>query len=112
MRKLSLIIVLIVQMYSPMVSAANMLPKKTYSRINSELATLLNPSSSDNELESATIVRVVFKINNDNEIIVLDTDSTDENLNEFIMNSLHLKKLSTDELSVDSEYIFKINFRS
>ncbi|AWG22131.1 hypothetical protein FFWV33_11725 [Flavobacterium faecale] len=89
-----------------------MKPKKTYSKIYSELATLLQPKSYYNQLDEATVVKVRFRINASNEIVVLETNTDNDELNAFIMESLNYKRLSTNELSNDTDYIFDISFQS
>ncbi|MCW2121123.1 hypothetical protein [Flavobacterium sp. 7A] len=112
MKKVTASIVYVLLLCTVVMSASAMKPKKTYSRVYNELSVLLAPSSSEAQLENATIVKVKIRINSNNQIVVLETNSLNEELNEYIMESLNYKKLATDELSTETDYVFDVNFQS
>ncbi|WP_418263250.1 hypothetical protein [Flavobacterium faecale] len=112
MKKISLSIVCLLLLCTALVSANELKPKKTNSKVFQELTTFLTPQSSVGELENETVVKVKIRINANNEIVVLQTDSFNEELNNYINESLNFKKLKTDELLIDTIYVFDVNFQS
>lgn len=112
MKKVSLGLVVVLIMCTAFVSANSIKPKKTYSKVSTELAALLVPTVTYNQLDEATIVKVRFRINASNEVVVLETNTDNAELNAFIMESMHYKRLTTTELSTETDYIFDINFQS
>ncbi|WP_366183904.1 hypothetical protein [Flavobacterium ovatum] len=111
MKKLSVSIALVLLMCTAFVSANELKPKKTYSNVSSELATLLAPDGAVGDLENETVVKVKIRINADNEIVVLQTNTTNAELSNYIKVSLNYKKLSSFELGLDKEYVFDVNFQ-
>jgi hypothetical protein len=112
MKKLILSIVLTLFVGIVFVSAKELKPKKSYSRANQEISNLLTPSSAVGELENQVIVKVKIRITANNEIVVLETNTPIEELNDYIIESLNYKKLNSSELEIDNEYVFDVNFKS
>jgi hypothetical protein len=54
---------------------------------------------------------VKIRISADNEIVVLQTNTTNSELSNYIKVSLNYKKLSSFELGLDKEYVFDVNFQ-
>ena len=112
MKKLMVSVVVTLFMSIVFVSANELKPKKNYFKANQELANLLTPSSSVGELESQVVVKVKIRITANNEIVVLETNTDIAQLNDYIIENLNYKKLSSSELEIDNEYVFNVNFKS
>ena len=113
MKKLIVSIALVLLLGSTsFVSANELKPKKSYEGTNQELTTLLTPVSAVGELENNQIIRVKVMITDNNEIVVLQTNSNNLELNNYIKEKLNYKKLSSNELVLNNRYEFEINFKS
>lgn len=113
MKKLILSIALVLLLgTTTFVSANELKPKKSYEGTAQELTTFLKPSFEVGELENDVLVRVKVMITANNEIVVLQTNSNNLELNNYIKERLNYKSLSTNELEVDNSYVFEINFKS
>lgn len=112
MKKLILSISLVLFMSVSFVSAKETSPKKNYVRVSKELSRLLSPTSDVGELESEKVVKVKIRINSNNEIVVLQTNSINMELNDYIKNNLNYKMLNSTELKVDQDYVFDVKFKS
>ena len=93
-------------------SAKELGPKKSYAKTAQELTVLLNPTTPVGELENEELVKVKIMINEKNEIIVLDTFSANEDLSEYIEETLSQVILKTNELKVNQSYTFEVKFKS
>jgi hypothetical protein len=112
MKKQILSIVLTLFMGITLVAAKELKPKKNHAVAHQEIVTLLTASpGAVEELENEVLVRVKIKINNKNEIVVLETNAPTQNLIDYITRNLNYKKMNSTELDIDSEYVFEINFK-
>ena len=93
-------------------SAKELGQKKSYAKTAQELTVLLNPTTPVGELENEELVKVKIMINEKNEIIVLDTFSANEDLSEYIEETLSQVILKTNELKVNQSYTFEVKFKS
>jgi hypothetical protein len=59
-----------------------------------------------------TMVFVNFTINENNEIIVLDVVSENDDIRETVFNSLNLRKVNTSGLEPEVNYTVKVAFRA
>lgn len=112
MKKQIVSIVLAMFMGIAFVSAKELKPKKSYANASQQIIKLLTPSSEVGELEKAVIVRVKIKINNNNQIVVLETNAPTAELNNYIISNLNYQELTSTELEIDNEYVFVVNFKS
>ncbi|WPR71236.1 hypothetical protein SLW70_15030 [Flavobacterium sp. NG2] len=112
MKKLMLSVVLTFIVGIVFVSAKELKPKKSYLRANQEISNLLIPSSAVGELESPVVVKVKIRITANNEIVVLETNSSISELNDYIIENLNYQRLTSSDLEIDKEYVFDVNFKS
>jgi hypothetical protein len=75
-----------------------------------EIAKLLNNYSSFSGLDHEVVVKVRIAINENNEMVVLSTNSANEDLNYYIKNTLNYKKLSVEELGASKGFTFLVKF--
>lgn len=75
-----------------------------------EIAKLLNNYSTFSVLDQEVVVKVRIAINENNEMVVLSTNSTNEDLNSYIKSTLNYKKLSAEELGDRKGLIFLVKF--
>lgn len=75
-----------------------------------EIAKLLNNYSTVSGLDQDVVVKVRIAINENNEIVVLSTNTTNENLSYYIKNTLNYQKLSADELGAGKGLVFLVKF--
>ncbi|HEY6142654.1 MAG TPA: hypothetical protein VIV55_04390 [Flavobacterium sp.] len=111
MKKLILSILLVLFVGISFVSAKEKELKDNSVKVSQELTELLRTDSADGELENEHVVKVKIRINSDNEIVVLQTNSTNGELNNYIKNHLNYKMLNSTELVVDEDYVFDVKFR-
>ena len=112
MKKLVVLLVFALSMNVAFVSAKELGPKKTYMVTANELASLLSPTMPVGELEADLIVKVKVMITENNEIIVLGTNTDNEALTAYIEKNLNYIKLSSNELSPGKNYVFEVKFKS
>lgn len=75
-----------------------------------EIAKLLNNYSTFSVLDQEVVVKVRIAINENNEMVVLSTNSANEDLNSYIKSTLNYKKLSAEELGDRKGLIFLVKF--
>lgn len=112
MKKLVVLLVFALSMNVAFVSAKELGPKKSYMVTANELTTLLNPTVPVVELESDLVVKVKLMLTENNEIIVLETNTEIEELTTYIEKNLNYVKLSSNELSPGKKYVFEVKFKS
>ena len=110
MKKLILSIALVLFMGIEFVSASEIGPKKSYVMTNKQLTSLLSSTTSVGELENQVIVKVKITITDAKEIVVLNTNSTNDDLNYYIKKVLNYEKLNSNELAIGKNYVFDVNF--
>jgi hypothetical protein len=112
MKKLILSIAVLLFMGTTFVSANELNPKKSYERTTQELSKLLNPTSAVGELDNDVLIKVKIRITQNHEIVVLNTNSNNFELNGYIKEMLNYRMLESNELAVNSDYVFEVNFKS
>lgn len=75
-----------------------------------EITKLLNSYSTFSGLDQDVVVKVRIAINENNEMVVLSTNSANNDLNYYIKNTLNYKKLSAEELGDRKGFIFLVKF--
>lgn len=75
-----------------------------------EISKLLNNYSSFSTLEQDVVVKVRIAINENHEMVVMSTNTSNESLNYYIRNTLNYKKLSAEELEAGKGLIFLVKF--
>ncbi|GIZ10569.1 hypothetical protein FUMI01_32930 [Flavobacterium sp. UMI-01] len=99
-------------MMGSVVEAKALKPKKRQLSTTTELTNFLTPDRAVGELESPTLVKVRIRVNSNREIIVLHTDTDNSELSNYIIEKLNYKKLLTDDIQLDKDYVFEVNFQS
>ncbi|MGA9638361.1 hypothetical protein [Flavobacterium sp.] len=94
------------------VSAKELNPKKSYAKASQEITTLLTPFSEVGELENDVVVKVRVLVTPSREIIVLQANTDNEELADYIKETLNYKKLSSDELVTNNTYVFEVRFKA
>lgn len=112
MKNLKLSIALLLLMSTAFISVKGENPKKSFVSINKELTTLLIPTTEVGLLDKDEFVKVKIVITQNNEIVVLHTNSDNNELNNYIKSSLNYKKLTTNELEREMNYEFEIRFKA
>ncbi|MES2863965.1 MAG: hypothetical protein V4666_07585 [Bacteroidota bacterium] len=62
------------------------------------------------EFENEALVDVLFTINSDNEIVILNVKTRDIEIKEYVKSTLNLLKIEEANLFVGKNYTIKINF--
>lgn len=76
-----------------------------------ELAKMLNNCPTFSGLDQdVVLVKVKITINENHEIVVMSTNTTNNDLNYYIKNTLNYKKLSSEELNAGHGLIFLVKF--
>lgn len=112
MKKSVVLLVVALIMNVAFVSAKEFKSKKSFVKTNLEFTNYLSPSSSVGELENDVIVTVRFLLTENREIVVLQTNATNNLLASYIKETLNYKKLSSNELEPGKSYVFKVNFKA
>ena len=110
MRNLFISIIAIVLFSS--VSAANVNPvdSKNFGDTYKELARILNKYPNLEGVSKSTSVEVSIVVNEDNEIFVLKTNTTDSCLSAYIKKSLNNRVLESNELKAGRKFVFLVKF--
>lgn len=72
---------------------------------------VLSDTRFEEALEKEVVVKVVIKINADNEIVVLHVDTKNQAIKKFISNKLNYNKLEYSKLEKGNEYSFLVTFK-
>jgi hypothetical protein len=62
------------------------------------------------EFEKEALVDVVFTVNSDNELVILNVKTTDKEIKDYIKSTLNSLKIEDANLYVGKNYTIKINF--
>ncbi|MBA0883226.1 hypothetical protein [Flavobacterium undicola] len=110
MKKLFLSV--IVTLFMSTAFAADKSPNtaKNFDETYRELTKLLNTYPNLGGLDQDVVVKVRIAINENHEIVVMSTDTTNEDLNYYIKNTLNYQKLLAEELKVGKGLVFLIKF--
>ena len=93
------------------VSAKESKLESKFVKTNKEFQAFLTPSSSVTELENDVVVRVRVYVNSNREIVVMHTNAENNEIANYIKETLNNKKLTSDELAGQS-YVFNVNFKA
>lgn len=63
------------------------------------------------EFENEALVDVVFTVNSDNELVILNVKTNDKEIKEYIKSTLNSLKIEDANLYVGKNYSIKINFK-
>lgn len=110
MKKLILSIVVVLFMNTMYANTRILDPVIEFSNANDEISQLLNSYPYLEGLEKELIVKITFILTEDNEVLVLRVDSENEDVERFIRNKLHYKKLVSNDLIKGTEYIIPVKF--
>lgn len=110
MKKLFLSV--IVTLFMSTAFAANKTPNttKNYDETFRELTKLLNTYPNFGGLDEDLVVKVRIVLNENHEIVVMSTNTADENLNSYIKNTLNYQKLLANDLEVGKGLVFLVKF--
>ena len=96
--------------FSSQVSAFTIIPGDDIKTISQQIEKFLN--NSEMIIYDDIIVTIKFKLNENNEIIIISNDSDNYEITKFIKSNLNLKELSIDKKSNKSFYSVPIRFLS
>ena len=93
------------------VSAKESKLESKFVKTNKEFQAFLTPSSSVTELENDVVVKVRVYVNSNREIVVMHTNAENNEIANYIKETLNNKKLTSDELA-GKNYVFNVNFKA
>jgi len=108
-----LILSAVVTLFLTTAFAAEKSPNNPTASLNEtykEITKMLNSYPTFTGLEQDVLVKVRIAINENHEIVVMSTNTTNESLNYFIKNTLNYQKLSTAELEAGKGLVFLVKF--
>jgi hypothetical protein len=79
---------------------------KTYK----EITKLLNTNPISTGLDQDVLVKVRIAVNENHEIVVMSTNTTNSDINYYIKNTLNYQKLAVDELGAGKGLVFLVKF--
>lgn len=75
-----------------------------------EISKMLNTYPSFDGLGEEVLVKVRIALNENREIVVMSTNTTNSDLNYFIKNTLNYKKISAEDLETGKGLVFLVKF--
>lgn len=85
-------------------------PTEKFNETHKELSKLLNSFPALEMEEEELLVRVKITLNDKHEIVVLNTSTTNNDLNYYIKNTLNYQKMDSGELAVGKSFVFVVRF--
>lgn len=86
-------------------------PKPVMVETSRELSFFLNSGSVDEILEREELSRVLFVVNDLNQIVVLQVHSESPIIQDYIKKTLNYKQLKAKQLNVGENYFFFVKFK-
>ena len=86
-------------------------PKPVLVETSKELKHLLNSVDAEGFLEKEESSRVLFVVNDLNEIVILNINCDNPQIQSYIKKAINYKKLSSKELNVGQNYFFIVDFK-
>ncbi|GEL09369.1 hypothetical protein SAMN05192550_1635 [Flavobacterium glycines] len=111
MKKLFLSVIVALFMSSAFAATGTPTAKSnSYGETFKELTKLLNTYPKLEDFGDEVVVKVKIAINENHEIVVMSTNTSNEDLKEYIKNTLNYQKLLADELEVGNGLVFMVRF--
>ena len=110
MRKLILLAVALLFMTTAFATEKSTTSPEDYNETYKEITKILNNYPTLSGLEGDVLVKVRIAINENHEMVVLSTNTKDEDINYYIKNSLNYKKLKADDLEAGKGLVFLVKF--
>ncbi|WP_396601019.1 hypothetical protein [Algibacter sp. R77976] len=110
MKTIKTILLATILVFSSHVSANTERPKNEPISVEEQIKALLK--NSDLAIYNDVAIKLKFKLNESNEIIVLTNNSNDDDISEFIKKRLYLKELSIDKNNASEFYYIPVKFIS
>lgn len=87
-------------------------PEEDLPQAMKEISVMLNDyfEPSGIEIEKGTTVKVIFTVNSDNEIVVLDVRTKSKEVKNFVKSKLNSKMLNSGDLITGKQYLFQLKF--
>lgn len=86
-------------------------PKPVLVETSKELSLLLNSVYTEGFLEKEEFGKVLFVVNDLNQIVVLKVQSNNEEIQSYVAKALNYKTLSSKELKIGENYFFVVKFK-
>jgi hypothetical protein len=74
------------------------------------MSEMIKKNLEDFEFENEALVDVVFTVNSDDELVILNVKTNDSEIKEYIKSTLNSLKIEDANLYVGKNYTIKINF--
>ncbi|MFC4815570.1 MULTISPECIES: hypothetical protein [unclassified Flavobacterium] len=103
--------ILVFLMSTSMVFANGFSPVEDFPKAIKEITAYLYEAIGEDGIEGQKSVNVIFTVNSDNEIIVLDVRTSDKDFKGYVKAILNNKELSTADLIPGKQYTFKVVVR-
>ena len=114
MKKVINLMVLALFLNTATVVAKENVPEEDFPKAMKEISVMLNNyfEPSEIEIERGTMVNVIFTVNSDNEIVVLDVRTKSKEVKNFVKSKLNNKLLNSGDLVTGKQYLFQLKFKS
>jgi hypothetical protein len=100
--------ILVFLMSTSMVFANGITPVEDFPRAIKEIMAYFEKATEEVGFDEQKSVKVIFTVNSDNEIIVLDVRTTDGEFKGFVKSVLNSKTINTGDLIPGKQYAFKV----
>jgi hypothetical protein len=111
MKNLFLTLVVALFVNTAFAFASNEEPKIVLVKTSKELTHLLNSIYIEGFLEKEELVKVLFTVNDLQQVVVLQVYSNNSEVQTYITHALNYKKLTSNELTVGKDYVFDVRFQ-
>ncbi|WP_281226347.1 hypothetical protein [Flavobacterium aquiphilum] len=108
---LTLVVALFVTTASASAFPSSEEPKPVLVETSKELSHLLNSVYTEGFLEKEELGKVLFVVNDLNQIVVLKVQSNNEEIQSYVAKALNYKTLSSKELKMGENYFFVVKFK-
>lgn len=110
MKKLFLSVIVTLLMSTAFAADKSPNTAKKFDETYKELTKMLNTYPNFSGLDHEVVVKVRIAINEKHEIVVMSTDTTNDDLNYYIKNTLNYQKLFSEELQAGRGLVFLVKF--
>ncbi|CAN1559810.1 hypothetical protein MCETHM1_02583 [Flavobacteriaceae bacterium] len=111
MKNLFLSVIVTLFVTSSFATAINEEPKVVLVKTTKELTQLLNSTYSEGFLEKNEKVKVLFTVNEMNQLVVLQVNTKNSDIQYFVTKALNYKKVVSNELKFGVNYLVEVDFK-
>lgn len=105
------VLVLAFMLSTSMTFAKNFLPVEDFPKAMNQINEYLNQTVLEDKFETLNSVKVIFSVNSDSEIVILDIRTQNKEAKNYIKANLDRKQLTAGDLIPGKQYTFMVVFK-